>query len=263
MSASQRLYLEAIGIQPWERREPPPATDTPTSPAVEDGIPAWLDEAPPPEVLPYAMAEGAFDTAALDPEAAEPASPAIATLEWPELAQRVAECAHCPELAAGHQPLFGTGSREADWLIIGAAPTADEAQQGEPFVGQEGSLLGAMLHALGLTREQVYLTNVLKCATPDHRDPGVQEAQACAPFLQRQIALLRPRVILLMGRVAAQTLLQVETPIGKLRGTVHRYEGGIPLVVTYHPAYLLRSPLEKRRSWADLLLARDAAGGMG
>jgi DNA polymerase len=223
------------------------------------------------------MADGEYDLADLipdhavpavsalpleHPEPLEPPPPAIATLGWPALAQRVAGCSCCPALAEGCPPLFGAGNQTADWLLIGAAPTADEAQQGEPFTGQEGVLLGAMLRALGLTREQVYLTNIVKCATPEHREPTAQEAQACAPYLQRQIALVQPRVILLLGRVAAQTLLQCDTPIGKLRGTVHRHEGGAPLVATYHPAYLLRSPLEKRQAWADLLLARDAAGGV-
>jgi uracil-DNA glycosylase family 4 len=310
MSTAQRLYLEAMGIQLWERRALPPVVDgrggeggageevqrpvaetaqpkasrasppvipvaasgRATAPVVDDAIPAWLDEAPPPEESPYAMAEGEYDLADFIPGHAvpaapalplEPALPAIATLGWPALAQRVAGCSGCPALAEGCPPLFGAGNQTADWLLIGAAPTADEAQQGEPFTGQEGVLLGAMLRALGLTREQVYLTNIVKCATPAHREPTAQEAEACAPYLQRQIALVQPRVILLLGRVAAQTLLQCDTPIGKLRGTVHRHEGGASMVATYHPAYLLRSPLEKRQAWADLLLARAAAGTGG
>jgi DNA polymerase len=117
-----------------------------------------------------------------------------------------------------------------------------------------------MLQALGLKRQQIFLTNVLKCATPGHREPGAEETAVCAAYLQRQIALVQPKIILLVGRIAAQSLLQVQTPIGKLRGIVHRSGEGIPMVVTYHPAYLLRSPLEKRQAWADLCLARSAIG---
>jgi DNA polymerase len=142
-------------------------------------------------------------------------------------------------------------------MIIGEAPGADEDKQGEPFVGKAGQLLNAMLHALGLKRQQVYVANVLKCRPPNNRDPQPQEVAACEAFLKRQIALVQPKVILVVGRIAAQNLLKVETPIGKLRGTVHKLDGNIPVVVTYHPAYLLRSPSEKRKSWADLCLARN------
>ena len=155
--------------------------------------------------------------------------------------------------------VFGVGDRRADWLIVGEAPGADEDRQGEPFVGRAGKLLDPMLQAIGLQREQVYIANILKCRPPDNREPTPAEAASCRPLLHRQIALIRPRIILAVGRVAAQNLLETETPIGKLRGRVHTFgPARLPLVVTYHPAYLLRSPREKRKSWDDLRLARRA-----
>jgi uracil-DNA glycosylase, family 4 len=179
----------------------------------------------------------------------------IASLDWTALQQRVQHCTLCSELAASRtQTVFGVGDRQAQWLVIGEAPGADEDAQGEPFVGRAGQLLNAMLQAIGLQREQVYIANVLKCRPPNNRDPKPDEAAHCEPYLQRQIALLQPQLILVVGRVAAQNLLKTDTPIGKLRGSVHRYND-IPLVVTYHPAYLLRSPGEKRKAWDDLRLA--------
>jgi len=179
----------------------------------------------------------------------------IAALGWAELQQRVQNCTLCEQLVVSRtQTVFGVGDRQAQWLVIGEAPGADEDAQGEPFVGRAGQLLNAMLLAIGLQREQVYIANVLKCRPPNNRDPKAEEAAHCEPYLQRQIALLQPRLILVVGRIAAQNLLKTDTPIGKLRGVVHRYND-IPLVVTYHPAYLLRSPGEKRKAWDDLKLA--------
>jgi DNA polymerase len=139
-------------------------------------------------------------------------------------------------------------------LVIGEAPGEQEDLQGEPFVGRAGQLLNEMIRALGRVREEVYIANVIKCRPPRNRDPAPDEAAACEAYLRRQVALVNPKIILAVGRIAAQNLLKTTTPIGKLRGTVHRYEH-IPLVVTYHPAYLLRSPLEKRRAYDDLKLA--------
>lgn len=166
-------------------------------------------------------------------------------------------------MANRSQTVFGVGDRNAGWLIIGEAPGAEEDRQGEPFVGRAGQLLNAMLAGLGLRREQVYIANILKCRPPDNRDPKPQEAEACHGYLQRQIELLQPKMVLAVGRIAAQNLLHSEAPIGKLRGRVHRLDNGVPCVVTYHPAYLLRSPLEKRKAWQDLCLARRSlqAGG--
>ena len=148
-------------------------------------------------------------------------------------------------------------------MIIGEAPGADEDRQGEPFVGRAGQLLTAMLEAIGCRREEVYITNILKCRPPGNRDPLPAEVASCHDYLERQITLVDPSLILVVGRVAAHNLLQTDLPIGRLRGQVHHYgKAGIPLVVTYHPAYLLRSPLEKRKSWDDLQLAQRVYRGL-
>jgi DNA polymerase len=153
--------------------------------------------------------------------------------------------------------VFGVGDRRARWMVIGEAPGADEDRQGEPFVGRAGQLLNEMLLAAGVSREQVYIANILKCRPPENRDPKPEESASCEGYLRRQIALVQPGLLLVVGRIAAQKLLATDTPIGKLRGEVHRYgPAGIPVVVTYHPAYLLRSPGQKRKSWEDLCLAR-------
>ena len=153
--------------------------------------------------------------------------------------------------------MFGAGSASADWLFVGEAPGAEEDRRGLPFVGRAGQLLDAMISALGLERDETYIANVLKCRPPDNRDPLGEEVRSCEKHLHRQIELLQPRLIIALGRFAAQSLLKSSLPIGKLRGRRHLYEPfGIPLVATYHPAYLLRSPLEKRKAWRDLLLAK-------
>ena len=178
------------------------------------------------------------------------------TLDWEALQARVQSCTRCELHRSRTHTVFGVGDRQADWLVIGEAPGRDEDLQGEPFVGRAGQLLNAMLLAVGLRREQVYIANILKCRPPNNRDPRPEEVLACEPYLLRQIELIRPRLILAVGRIAAQNLLQTDTPIGKLRGRVHRFrDSGIPLIATYHPAYLLRSPLEKRKAWQDLQLA--------
>jgi DNA polymerase len=152
--------------------------------------------------------------------------------------------------------VFGDGNPNADWMVIGEAPGAEEDRQGLPFVGRAGQLLNAMIAALGMRREDVYIANVLKCRPPNNRDPLGNEVLECSPYLRAQIHNIRPRIILALGRFAAQALLQTTTPISRLRGSVHRYgEFDTPLVVSYHPAYLLRSPLEKRKAWQDLQLA--------
>jgi len=174
---------------------------------------------------------------------------------WDELERAVKSCTLCPLHKTRTQGVFGVGNRNAQWMVIGEAPGADEDRQGEPFVGRAGQLLNAMLKAIGLKREQVFIANILKSRPPNNRDPKPEEVQACIPYLFRQIELVNPRLILCVGRIAAQTLLETDTPIGKLRGQLHRIAGNRPMVVTYHPAYLLRSPGEKRKSWADLLLA--------
>lgn len=223
--ARSAQYLEALGIESWVLRRPPP----PPAPAATAAL------LPPP--LP-ATARG------------------LAT-EWRALADEVAACVRCRLHERRTQTVFGVGDPAAELLVIGEAPGADEDRQGEPFVGRSGQLLNSMLIAAGLPRASVYIANIIKCRPPDNRDPLPEEVRCCMPYLHRQIDLLGPRLMLAVGRVAAQTLLATDTPIGKLRGAVHRFgTRGTPLIVTYHPAYLLRSPREKRRAWDDLRFVR-------
>ncbi|UIF84862.1 uracil-DNA glycosylase family protein [Cupriavidus sp. UYPR2.512] len=182
---------------------------------------------------------------------------AIASMEWPALDAAVASCTACGLCQGRTNTVFAVGDRQAEWMLVGEAPGENEDQQGEPFVGQAGKLLDNMLGSLGLARgRNVFIANVLKCRPPGNRNPEPEEVAQCEPFLRRQIALVKPRVIVVLGRFAAQSLLRTTTPIGKLRGTVHSYEG-IPVVVTYHPAYLLRTLTDKARAWEDLCLARE------
>jgi DNA polymerase len=180
----------------------------------------------------------------------------IAALEWSEFAADVAACTACGLCRTRGKPVPGVGDRHAQWLFVGEAPGAEEDAKGEPFVGQAGRLLDNMLAALGMRRgENVYIANVLKCRPPGNRTPTPLETESCRPYLDRQIALIRPGLIVALGKSAATTLLNVEASIASLRGRVHRYEG-VPLVVTYHPAYLLRNLLDKAKAWEDLCLAR-------
>jgi DNA polymerase len=181
-------------------------------------------------------------------------------LDWTELRAAVKDCTRCALHSSRTQTVFGVGNESADWLIIGEAPGAEEDRRGEPFVGRAGQLLDEMLRAAGHERAEVFIANILKCRPPNNRDPEAAESAACRGYLERQIALIQPKIILAVGRVAAQLLLDTDTPVGRLRGEVHRY-ANIPLVVTYHPAYLLRSPTQKRKAWEDLCLAMDVAQG--
>jgi uracil-DNA glycosylase len=188
------------------------------------------------------------------------AAPALAATEpqWQALRAEVSVCTRCELSRTRTQTVFGVGNPRAELLVIGEAPGAEEDRQGEPFVGRAGQLLNSMLCAMGYPRETVYIANVLKCRPPGNRDPRPEESASCRPFLQRQLALLRPRLILAVGRIAAQNLLETNTAIARLRGQVHRFgESATPLIVTYHPAYLLRSPGEKRKAWGDLKFARQ------
>lgn len=212
---------------------------------VMDLVPDFEEPAPP------FVAEPQRTAAVPDREAA------IAAMEWPALDAAVAGCTACGLCKTRTNTVFGVGDRQAEWMLVGEAPGENEDLQGEPFVGQAGKLLDNMLGSLGLARgRNVFIANVLKCRPPDNRNPEPAEVEQCEPFLRRQIALVRPKVIVVLGRFAAQSLLRTTTPIGKLRGTVHRYEG-IPVVVTYHPAYLLRTLTDKARAWEDLCLARE------
>ena len=198
-------------------------------------------------------------------DAAEPveetSQPRAEGLDWPELRDCVANCTRCELSSSRTNTVFGVGSTEADWLIIGEAPGAEEDRRGEPFVGRAGQLLDQMLFAVGQSRDDVFIANILKCRPPNNRDPKPAEADACREYLERQIELIQPKIILAVGKIAAQNLLGSDDPVGRMRGRPHEL-GGIPLIVTYHPAYLLRSPSQKRKSWSDLCLAaRLAAEG--
>jgi uracil-DNA glycosylase family 4 len=234
---SQRLaYLKALDIDVWERRARAPAV----------GV-----AEPEAAIVP----ETQSDFVAAEARSAPAGNDAVAHLDWTELEARVSTCTLCTLHATRTRPVFGVGDRNARWMVIGEAPGADEDRQGEPFVGRAGQLLNSMLKAMGLAREQVYIANILKSRPPNNRDPRPEEVRACIPFLYRQIELVNPRMILCVGRIAAQNLLNTDAAIGKLRGRLHKLATGRPMVVTYHPAYLLRSPGEKRKAWDDLVLA--------
>jgi len=181
-----------------------------------------------------------------------------ADLDWVALRAAVAACQRCELHTTRTQTVFGVGDPGARWMFIGEAPGAEEDRQGEPFVGRAGQLLTAMIRALGLRREDVFIANVLKCRPPGNRDPKPSEAASCRGYLERQVALVDPTLVVAVGRIAAQSLLATETPLAKLRGKVHSFGARAwPLVVTYHPAYLLRSPGEKRKAWQDMLHAQQ------
>jgi uracil-DNA glycosylase len=239
----QQALLRAMGLRVWQ----PPAS-------------------PVAESTTAAQAEPACDAAEIPAQALAaprpPASPGPG-LDWTALRDAVAACRACSLCESRRQTVFGVGHRQAQWMVVGEAPGEQEDLTGEPFVGAAGQLLDAMLRALGLTRtedgpeppaQRVYIANTLKCRPPRNRNPAPEELARCEPFLVRQIELLRPRLILAMGRFAVQALLRSSEPIGKLRGRVHQYQG-VPLIVTYHPAYLLRNLPDKARAWEDLCLA--------
>ena len=234
----QRDMLRAMGIRLFA---PPAFEDEPAPP------PAAPRVAPAPVVVRQTVVAAA-------PRGDD------AQLDWPALRAAVAGCQACALGQSRRQTVFGTGHLQAHWMIVGEAPGEQEDRQGEPFVGVAGQLLDNMLRALGLTRDeapperQVFIANTLKCRPPNNRNPDPAETAQCAPFLERQIALVQPRLILAMGRFAAQALLASTEPLGKLRGRIHQYRG-VPVVVTYHPAYLLRTPADKARAWEDLCLA--------
>jgi uracil-DNA glycosylase family 4 len=190
------------------------------------------------------------------------ATNAAASAGWDELKALVADCRACGLCKQRKQAVFGVGAQAGPWLFVGEGPGADEDEQGEPFVGQAGRLLDSMLAAIGCRRGvDSYIANVVKCRPPGNRTPTTEEAAACAPYLDRQIELVAPRLIVALGKTAAMRLLNTDASLGSLRGRAHSYRG-IPLVVTYHPAYLLRNPIDKARSWEDLCLAAEVAEGL-
>lgn len=191
----------------------------------------------------------------IDPESEKRPENEIAGMDWTQLKAKVAGCADCKLRAGCSQTVFGVGDEKAQWMLVGEAPGSEEDRVGEPFVGQAGKLLDNMLASISLARgSNVYIANVLKCRPPGNRDPEPEEVAACSPHLLRQIELMKPKLILAMGRFAAQTLLGTDATIASLRGKVHQY-AGVPLIVTYHPAYLLRMLPDKAKAWADLVFA--------
>jgi DNA polymerase len=250
-SELRQEYLAALGLKSWTLRgtaehESLPAAEVFGAPPI----------AAPPIAPPITAPPIAAPQIVTPPTAARPAREA--GVDWPELRARVAACTRCGLSATRTQTVFGVGNLHADWLIVGEAPGADEDRKGEPFVGRAGQLLNSMLHAVGLAREQVYIANVLKCRPPGNRDPSPTEAAECLPYLEQQIALLKPKIMLAVGRIAAQNLLHTDKTLGSLRQQVHRFgAASVPLVVTYHPAYLLRTPADKRKAWEDLKFARE------
>lgn len=244
----QQAMLQEMGIRVWV----PPRVVEVSAPApvtVPEPVPAPVPAPAPASVV------------ALRPTG-------VAAMDWDALRAAVSSCRACTLCERRKQTVFGVGHPQAQWMLIGEAPGEQEDLQGEPFVGKAGQLLDNMLRAVGLTRseapaqEQVYIANVLKCRPPQNRNPEPQEVAQCEPYLLRQIALVQPKLILAMGRFAVQSLLKTGEPIGRLRGRVHEVQG-VPVVVTYHPAYLLRNPLDKARSWEDLCLAREVMARAG
>jgi DNA polymerase len=252
--ARRRDYLAALGIPLWV-------------PRAAGGVASVRGAHPTVVAVDARSATSAEPRGALradSPEDRAPAGPAVSTLDWPALRERVAACTACPLHATRTQTVFGVGSEQARLMIVGEAPGADEDRQGEPFVGRAGQLLNAMLRAIGLDRRDVYIANVLKCRPPANRNPSLEEAAACTGFLRRQIALIAPRLILSVGGISARNLLGTDTPVGRLRGTVHSVgPDRVPCLVTYHPAYLLRQPEEKAKAWQDLQLVARLLRGPG
>jgi len=242
LSPEQVAMLEAMEIQPWRSQFAPPGIASP------DNVSSDREAPPSPATEAQPLPATARDRV-------------VPTGDWGALESAVSSCQRCRLHESRRQTVFGVGNTSADWMIIGEAPGAEEDRQGEPFVGKAGQLLNEMLRAVGFARHDVYIANTLKCRPPGNRDPRVDEAEACAQYLRRQIELIAPKIIVAVGRIAAQNLLQSDEPVGRMRGTVHRLEPSkTPVVVTYHPAFLLRSPEQKRKAWADLCLARSTAG---
>lgn len=258
-SERQHRMLRAMGLRVWtpaaRQAVAPPEPEQPPAGEPAAGRPSSsAAPAPAPRVPVRAPA-------------APLAAGAVAAMDWDALREAVAGCRACALCDSRTQTVFGVGHPLAHWMVVGEAPGEQEDLSGEPFVGAAGQLLDRMLAALHLSRaedgeappsQRVYIANTLKCRPPRNRNPEPAEMQACEPFLIRQIALVKPRLILAMGRFAVQALLRSSDPVGKLRGRVHRYQG-VPLVVTYHPAYLLRNLPDKARAWDDLCLAASVA----
>lgn len=282
LDARQRAMLAEMGVRVWSPRAvtadasaAPPVEATPVASPQAVATPRVATANPPGATQP--APEPTPKPQATAPDNAD----AVQQMDWPTLRSAVQNCRACALCESRHNTVFGAGDTQADWMVVGEAPGEQEDRQGEPFVGVAGQLLDNMLRAVGRSRtahhgahhaaleatppegskpqapqQGVYIANVLKCRPPSNRNPQPAEVAQCRPYLARQVALVQPKIILAMGRFAVQSLLGSSEPIGKLRGRVHQYQG-VPVVVTYHPAYLLRTPSDKAKAWEDLCLAMD------
>jgi len=222
------------------------------------GVDVWIERAP--AATPLAEKRPQAELSSVQPVTAATAEPEtsldIESLDWQALRSVVAECQNCELAKTRTQTIFGAGKQTASLMILGDAPSEDDEQQGQPFSGEAGKLLTAMLKAMGYQRSDVYILNTVKCKTAQNKEPSVDEAMSCEPYLIRQINLLQPELILALGSFTAQWLLKTKSTLGRLRGQLHYIDGvNAPIVVSYHPAYLLRSPNEKRKAWEDLQIA--------
>lgn len=266
-------YLKAMGIPLWIPKDLDTAIDSELAAAIAPPTldPEWMepvvptikatsspmdlselfpDQAKKPVVVPRPIS--------VKPSVLNSKAPDCTQFNWNELQVAVEACQLCELHKTRTQTVFGTGHQQARCMVIGEAPGAEEDRQGLPFVGKSGQLLTNMLASIQLAREAIYIANILKCRPPNNRDPKPEEAACCRGYLERQIALIQPQLIVVVGRIAAHNLLQTTTPLGRLRGSMHTLPNStVPVIVTYHPAYLLRQPAEKRRAWQDLQLARD------
>lgn len=256
MNIRDEAVLREFNLYPlWVRRNAPVAlTERETQAAPVSELNKAAMASSPAQFLQAAPAISP-DVAAEQKTESVVSGSAIGDADWPSLRQQVQGCTACKLRAGCTQTVFGVGDEKAGWLFVGEGPGADEDAQGEPFVGQAGRLLDNMLAAIGLKRgNNVYIANVVKCRPPNNRSPEADEIAQCLPYLQRQIALIKPKLIVALGKTAATALLGRDATLGSLRATIHEYQG-IPLIITYHPAYLLRSPAEKAKAWQDLRLA--------
>lgn len=252
-NAIRLQYLEAMGIDVWVSRHRPVVADQVFEESESVGYPQGRKWAEPSEAHrshPDERSKNLDGWASL--HSAQPTT--LNSHPWTDLQHDVSECKACQLCETRTQTVFGVGSHHASWMLIGEAPGQNEDLQGEPFVGRAGQLLNEMLRAIGLRREEVFIANILKCRPPNNRDPQAGEVDACHDFLQRQIALLKPKIILAVGRIAAQNLLKTQQPLARLRGVQHQLDN-IPLIVVHHPAYLLRTLTEKAKAWDDLQFA--------
>jgi DNA polymerase len=272
LDARQRAMLAEMGVKVWAPRAAPHAAalaePEAAAPPPVPGSPASARPPAVPATRPVAVPARSVPEAVTPPPAQERQRPAgVGAMDWPTLQATVAACEACGLCQGRRNTVFGVGDTQADWMIVGEAPGENEDLQGEPFVGAAGQLLDNMLRAVGRSRAGdgatgAYIANVLKCRPPANRNPQPGEVTQCEPYLARQVALVQPKIIFAMGRFAVQSLLRTDEPIGRLRGRVHRYEG-VPVIVTYHPAYLLRTPADKGKAWADLCLAMETVQGAG